>query len=146
MNKLQETEGLPPVSAKQIDAILPFLDRFEAAGVSAGNWDASEGQMPYFNFNESVMEFLQSLYKNGWVTPAFDWTKWQQSAQEFVNSPHKIEKADSATILKLFTTHVRKERFCEGHLAAMIENGQIVQLLRRLRRLRELREPQAKDA
>lgn len=137
MHRIQETEGLPKVTAKQIDDILPFLDRFEAAGFSAGKWNAPEGQMPYFNFDEAVMEFQQSLYDNGWVTPAFDWTEWQKSAQEFVDSPQKIGKADSATILKLFTAHVRADRFCEGHLAAMFENGHIVALLRRLKAIRE---------
>jgi hypothetical protein len=36
----------------------------------------------------------------------------------------------------LLTTHSRKDRFCEGHLAAMFENGHIVALLRRLRELK----------
>ena len=48
-----------------------------------------------------------------------------------------VELADSEPILKLLTTHVRKERFCEGHLAAMFEDGHIVALLRRLKVIRE---------
>ncbi|WP_390621590.1 DUF6508 domain-containing protein [Roseimaritima sediminicola] len=40
------------------------------------------------------------------------------------------------TIQKLFTTHARKDRFCEGHLASMFENDHIPALLRRLRTLR----------
>jgi len=71
------------------------------------------------------------------VTPAFDWTEWQQSAREFVDSPKKIEKTAATTIQKLLTTHVRADRFCEGHLAAMFENGHIVRLLRRLKAIRE---------
>jgi len=137
MHKLQETEGLVPITAKQIDGILPFLDRFEAVGFSAGSWKMPEGQFPWFNFEEVVMEFQQALYENGWVTPAFDWTEWQESAEEFVNSPNKIEKADATTIQKLLTTHSRKDRFCEGHLASMFENGQIVALFRRLKAIRE---------
>lgn len=137
MHKLQQTEGLLPITSKQIDALLPFLERFEAAGFSAGTWNAPEGQFPWFDFNEVVTEFHQALYDNGWVTPAFDWTEWQESAKEFVDSPQKIVKADSATILKLFTAHVRADRFCEGHLAAMFENGHIVALLRRLRELKK---------
>jgi len=39
-------------------------------------------------------------------------------------------------IRKLLTTHVRKERFCEGHLLAMFESGHIVNVLRRLKGLR----------
>jgi hypothetical protein len=125
-----------PIANQQIDAILPFLDRFTADGLSVGTWHSPPNQFPWFNFSESVTEFQQALYDNGWVTP-FEWTKWQESAQEYVESPEKIESADAETIRKLFTTHVRKDRFCEGHLAAMFENGHIVALLRRLQTLRE---------
>ena len=137
MHKLQQTEGLLPVTARQIDALLPFLDRFEAVGFYVGKWHAPEGQFPWFDFSEVVREFHHALYDNGWVTPAFDWTKWQPSADEYVDRPEKIATADSPTIMKLFTTHARADRFCEGHLAAMFENGHIVAPLRRLRELRK---------
>jgi hypothetical protein len=136
MHKLQETERLSPVTAKQIDAILPFLDRFEAAGFSAGSWKTPEGQMPWFDLGEAVTEFQRVLYDHGWVTPAFNWTEWQRSAQAFVDSPEKVERADAVTIQKLLTTHVRADRFCAGHLAAMFKNGHIVALLRRLKTIR----------
>ncbi len=137
MHKLQETEGLLPITAKQIDAILPFLARFEAVGFSAGSWNMPAGQFRWFDCEDVVMEFNQSLYDNGWVTPAFDWIEWQESAKEFVDSPKKIERADAVTIRKLFTTHSRQNRFCEGHLAAMFESGHIVALLKRLKTIRE---------
>jgi hypothetical protein len=136
MNELQKSEGLPAITARQIDAILPFLERFSAKGFSAGTMKIESGVMPFFDSDESVTQFVQALYDNGWVTPAFDWTEWQESAQEFVESPQKVEYADAATILKLFTTHVRADRFCEGHLAAMFENGHVVALLRRLKVIR----------
>lgn len=141
MHRLQKTEGLPTVTDKQIDAILPFLDRFEAADFFAGTWkEVEEGRLPYFIYDDAVTEFNQALYDNGWVTPAFDWGEWQESARMVVDSPAKIGKADTRTILKLFTTHVRADRFCEGRLATMFENGHIVALLRRLRKIRSLRE------
>lgn len=137
MHKRQESGGLLAITAKQIDGILPFLDRFEAVGFSAGSWKMPEGQFPWFNFEEVIMEFNQALFENGWVTPAFDWTEWQESPQEFVNSPKKIEKADPTTIKKLNNPHCRADRFCEGHLAAMFENGHVVKLLQRLKAIRE---------
>lgn len=121
------------ITAAQIDAILPFLDRFEATDFSVGSWKTPEGTMPWFESSGAVSEFQHALYGNGWVTPSFDWCKWQDTAKEYVEKPTKIETADAATIQKLFTTHVRKERFCEGHLAAMFENGHVVALLRRLK-------------
>lgn len=126
---------MPSITAEQIDAIVPFLDQFEAAGFSAGSWRNEPGHFPWFDFDEVVMQFYQALYGNGWVEP-FDWTEWQDTASQYVNSPGLIDSADSETVQKLFTTHVRADRFCEGHLASMFENGHIVALLRRLKQIR----------
>ena len=125
------------VTGKQIDSILPFLDRFEEAGFSAGNWNNEPGQMPWFHFGELVMEFIQVLYDNDWVTPQFDWGEWQESATRYIESREMVESVDAVTIQKLLTTHVRADRFCEGHLGAMFENGHIVAILRRLKVIRD---------
>ena len=66
----------------------------------------------------------------------FDWGEWQGIAEQFVDNPEKLKRADLETIQQLFTTHVRKERFCAGHLDAMLENGHIVDLLHRLKVIR----------
>ena len=128
------------ITQKDIDAILPFLERFEAEGFTVGTWnsppDDTPGQMPWLSFDEAVSQFQQALYDNDWIAPSFKWPDWQEAAQEFVASPAKIESADARTIQKLLTTHVRKERFCEGHFAAMFENGHIVALLKRLKAIR----------
>jgi hypothetical protein len=125
-----------PITNEQIDAILPYLDQFEATGFSVGTWNTPPGQMPWFEFGEAVMEFQQALYDNDWITPSFNWTEWQETAREYVASPERIESAHAETIQRLFTTHIRKERFCEGHLAAMFENGHVLTMLRRLRDIR----------
>lgn len=124
------------VTNKQIDAILAFLDRFEAPGFSAGKWSKKPGQLPWFNFEKTISEFQQALYDNAWINPSFDWMKWQDAAKEYVDSPEKIESADAETIQRLFTTHVRADRFVEGNLASLFEQGHVVALLRRLRNLR----------
>lgn len=127
---------LTPPTLEQIDALMPFLDKFELAEFSAGTWKIEEGHFPWFNFDEVVMEFVQVLYGNNWVTPQFDWTEWQDSAKQYIESPEMVESADAATIQKLLTTHARADRFCEGHLASMFENGHILALLQRLKVLR----------
>ena len=113
------------------------LEQFEEAGFSDGTWHNEPGVMPWFNYDEAVVEFEQILYANDLVTPKVDWVEWQDVAEEYVDSPEKIKSADVVTVQKLFTTHVRKDRFCEGHLASMFENGHIVALLRRLKEIRE---------
>ena len=93
--------------------------------------------MPCFSFDDVVLEFCQVLYDNDWISPEVNWTEWQDAAWEYVETPGKIESADVVTVRKLFTTHVRMDRFCEGHLVSMFENGHILMLLRRLKDLRE---------
>lgn len=121
----------------QIDAILPFLKLFEQPDFVAGSHETDAGSgYPYFKKSESVGEFVQALYDNEWVTPEFDWPGWKES-EMYINSPESIQSAGTITILKLFTTHVRGDRFCDGHLAAMFESGHILAILRRLREIRE---------
>jgi hypothetical protein len=95
-----------------------------------------EGQMPWFSFEDVVVEFHKALYDNRWVPTAFDWTEWQQSTQEFVDSPEKVGRVEATTIQKLLTTHVLTDRVWAGHLVSMFENGYIVALLRRLKTIR----------
>ena len=125
---------MKPVTAKQIDAILPFLERFEEAGFSAGTKDP-----PWFTYDEAVSAFMQVLYANAWIAPEFDWMaeEWHGVASEYEASPAKVESADLATVQKLFTTHLRNDYFCDGHLASLFENGHIVALLRRVKEIRK---------
>jgi len=133
------------VKPEQIDALLPFLDKFDAVGFSAGTWKTEPGQIPWFNFDEVVMEFIEVVYDNDWVTLQFDWTEWKESARQYIESSEKVESADTETIQKLLTTHARADRFCEGHLASMFKNGHILGLLRRLREIRSERDLEGSD-
>ena len=127
---------LEELTTEQIDAILPFLELFEQPDFVAGTHEADAGTgYPYFKKSESVTKFVQALYENDWVTPKFDWTTWKDS-EVYINSPKNIQTADTITIVKLLTTHVRGDRFCEGHLAAMFKSGHILAILRRLREIR----------
>lgn len=104
-------------------------------GSTSGNWEIKPGQFPILDYDDTVVAFTKSLRDHGWIVP-FDWPEWQNRAEEYVNDPKNVESADVDTIQKLLTLHSRKERFCEGHLAAMIECGHIAALLRRLKTIR----------
>ncbi|QDT04484.1 hypothetical protein K227x_28750 [Rubripirellula lacrimiformis] len=131
-----ENLEMPPVTPEQIDSIVPFLERFEVEGFVAGEWKGKPGQYPWFQFSDDVRQFFDLLYLKDWVSPKCNWTQWQDTAKTFIDTPSKIETADALTIQRLFTTHVRADRFCEGHLASMFESGHIVLLLRRLKTIR----------
>lgn len=89
-----------------------------------------------------VLAFLHSLSDSRLFIP-FDWGSWQDEAARLFSDPGLIQEADPLTIRRLLTTHVRKERFCEGHLAGLCESGHIVSVLKRLKQLWELGEIKA---
>ena len=65
------------------------------------------------------------------VAVAFDWTTWQAEAQRFL-APDVVATASLDEVRRLLTLHVRKERFCEGHLDAVIASGHLAALAARL--------------
>jgi len=127
--------GQPTLSTEDIDALLRFLPILEANGFVFGQWDSQEGTFPHFNFSAEADRFHHCLYDNNWIV-SFDWPGWQAEAERLCASPEMLERADLETIRKLLTLHVRKERFCEGHLLGMFESGHLTNVLRRLRAIR----------
>lgn len=131
------------ITTKQIDAIVPFLEPFERKDFEFATWNPPRNEDGtavisldnMWRLSEQAQEFTAALYENGWIAD-FDWPSWQDEAVKYVGSAEKMASADLETIRRLLTTHVRKDRFCDGHLAAMFENGHITALLRRLKELR----------
>jgi len=123
-------------SLEQIDAVLGFLSTFEREDFAPSKVEAPPGQCPYHVFAQELSQFRQVLYDNGFVF-SFDWPSWQEEALRYYEHPEFLRAADLQVLRKLLTFHIRKERFCEGHLSAMVECGHITAILRRLKELRE---------
>lgn len=126
------------ITARQIEALLPFVRTFEIMGFQCGECPQSESDSPHgsiipgFGATDPVANFLGTLYDHGWIE-SFDWSAWQDAAARYAASPELVASADADTIRKLLTSHVRKDRECQGHLAAQFESGHILALLRRLK-------------
>ena len=123
--------------AERIAALTRFLPVFESPDFSFGEVGGGgandEGviTMPHFSPGPEAMAFQRAVYDYGWAVN-FDWPSWQDKAARFVNEPETLASASVEDIERLLTTHLRKERFCEGHLASMYECGHLTAILRRL--------------
>lgn len=62
----------------------------------------------------------------------FDWMGYGKQADQLVDKPELLEKADLETLRKLFTAHSRNEALKDGHLAEMIDNGHLQKAVARL--------------
>jgi hypothetical protein len=127
---------VPETGPQQLDAVLEFLPIFEKPGYVFGEWHSAEGQFPHYSMSREVVDFVQALYDQQ-VIFSFDWPSWQEEAKRYVSDPEALGTADVLTLRKLLTTHIRKDRFVEGHLAGMLERGHITAVLRRLKEIRE---------
>lgn len=129
-------------SGEDFEAILKFRDVFSSMSAQdVVRWEGGERTtlesvtLPCAIYSSEVEEFQTALYDHKFIQ-SFDWGAWQEEAVRYLNDPHLLAEADLNACIKLLTTHVRKERFCEGHLASVIQSGHVFAILERLQQLR----------
>jgi hypothetical protein len=130
---------IPPVEDVDWPRALVFLERFDEEGFIAGHrdpWQRRDGVITLTAWEPSpvVAEFIATLYSIGAIEP-FDWGAWQPRAAEFYEHPGRLDTAGLADLRRLLTFHVRRDRFVDGHLGAMFEEGHIQRILRRIQEL-----------
>jgi O-acetyl-ADP-ribose deacetylase len=125
----------PEPNAQNLDTVLAYLPVFEQEGHQFGEWVVDEGHLPWYRYSEEVKGFFASLHREGVVLP-FDWPGWKQEAERYLFNPDALQSADLLTLRKLLFTHIRADRFTEGHLASVLESGHMLAILRRLKQIR----------
>jgi hypothetical protein len=120
----------PPLTNRNIQAVISYLPVFLKPDFSAGEWINHEGHLPYINYSPEILNFIRALGENGFIQP-FKWMQWVEGEQ-LVDHSSLLQKVGLQTLRKLLTAHIRADRFSEGHLAAMFESGHIVMILERM--------------
>jgi hypothetical protein len=136
---MESNHEAPEITGEGIERVLAFLPIFEpgyqdelytwtpSRKRADGTWN-----MPYVTYSPELLNFLGALGFAGFIQP-YDWMSWQEEASRYVSEPDLLKDADLDTLRKLITLHVRRDRFVEGHLSEMIENGHIRAILYRLK-------------
>ena len=131
---------------ESIDWATSFIERFENPSEPLTKLYPEEVQedgtihLPFFVHSPDVKEFISGLYERGLII-RFNWGAWGEPGMNYVDNPELLANAPLIDCLKLLTSHVRADRFVEGHLAFVLENGHITNILRRMREIREAGEP-----
>jgi Family of unknown function (DUF6508) len=121
-----------------IEAVIKFLPIFEAIAPDdfahlMGSTDVA-GEIPFMGhleYHPAVYKFMDACYENGMVL-SFDWGAWAHEARGYMRDPQLVMSARLNTCKKLLTTHLRAERFCDGHLEEVLRSGHITAILQRL--------------
>nr|WP_281354551.1 DUF6508 domain-containing protein [Pseudomonas akapageensis] len=86
-------------------------------------------------WNDKIYIFLRVLYATNFMSP-FNWMQeFSGNNRAVMQDASLLDTADAETVRKLLIAHVRADRFCEGHLNAIIRDGYLERALNRLRAL-----------
>ena len=129
-------------SNRSIDALLGFISIFEDKNKKFYEVEFRDKETGYFNlcpyaYSEEINQFIEATYKYGFILNDFDWGGWRDESQKFLADAELLKSADIKTLKKLLTTHIRADRFVDGHLAAKLDNGHILAILKRLKQIKE---------
>ena len=126
-----------PAGMEEVIAVLPIFEAI-APDEFARLIGSSEvtGEIPvmgHLEYHLEVYKFMDACYENGMVL-SFDWGAWSDEALRYMKDSRLVMSASLNTCMKLLTTHLRAERFCDGHLEGVLRSGHITAILRRLQR------------
>ena len=137
----------PPASDLNWGAVLAWLPRLTAASFQAGVWTGDEEDapsvrtLPFVQFSDETEAFVSCLYEEQ-VVAGFDWGAWvARRGRALSEDPEQLSGATLEECRMLLAAHVRADRFVEGHLLEVLENGQIVAVLTRVAELLDVSDP-----
>ncbi|WP_166840389.1 DUF6508 domain-containing protein [Rheinheimera pleomorphica] len=87
--------------------------------------------MPWPEYEENVEKFLRVASQEHWC----DYGYSPKEAKKMIEDKKLIESSGLDEIRTMLTYCVRGERFCDGHMGAMIREGKIGLILKRLNEL-----------
>jgi len=128
---MTENEAITPPTMAQIRAVLAFLPEIENPSEPFYKCDPEISIFDPYIYSAAVSRFTQALYANNFCQ-SFDWFAWHDQARAYMEDPARLGAADIATIVKLFTTILRADRFCSGSVAGFLNDGFVLALLKRL--------------
>lgn len=145
MNSSQQSEeprhaNTPPIDLSGFAAFSRAFDEPDfVAGEWAGGGEVEPGlyQMAYWVPCSVVSEWEQTLYHQNVVGPDCDYMSEEFGAQmrEFASDPSLLSASDLQVVRAALTNIVRGERFCEGYIGEMFDNGVAQAATRRLSEL-----------
>lgn len=118
-----------------IDALLEYLPYFQDQNNQSYQVINKPPQFPYLSYSETVDKFRHDLYHRNMIID-FDWTQWIEEGEKYIDNRELLTTTNITILQKLFSSIIRSERFTEGLLGDMIDEGIILDLLVRLKGIR----------
>lgn len=111
--------------------LLPEMDNTKTFGNLINSTESEPGifTFPYWSWAPIIERWLNVVEKLG-LMPVFDWSAWEEGRAILKEPDTDFSKSDIITLCMLFTTVVRKDRFCEGYLVSCFSDGKIPKIIK----------------
>jgi len=127
---MNSNDTFTPISQEGIRAITPYKSLFQDSHDALYTFNGDSTLDPY-TYHPGVDEFITQLYAHHFIQ-AFDWQSWESEASSYSTHLEQIGEANWPEIIKLFTFHIRKERFENGHLPPLLDSGFFASMIQRV--------------
>ena len=141
-------ERFAPPNPERFRVLTKYIGKIGAAS-SPGEWIVdreNDGtperprQMPFVNYSPLVLEFLRELYEFSGSHPEYGLAQYQDILEQkglkpggVIQCPEHPDALDAQAALALVMAAARTDRFCEGTLLGLLEDGSLTAWLERLK-------------
>lgn len=121
------------------ESLTKYLDVFKEDGY--GRWiiDEKEVHFPYVNYDEAVRDFLDDVMVFVDAHEEMDLTRYSSILADLgiemsteAMAEADAESLDGQAVMALIVASMRGERFCDGFLLRLLNEGCVVKWLKRL--------------
>lgn len=138
-----QTYNVKKIRRKDIIALIKYIPLFTMKRKFGEPPAFDKGSFIFPILIDEAEEFYKDCYKHNLVQP-FDWNSWLQGNERLVFDGEGIENCDLETLGKLMTTHIRGDRFNDGHLLGVMNSGALGRILLRLKEISGIGEDEYK--
>ena len=122
------------LSLEKWQALFDFLPEIENTQTFGNLINSTESEpgvfsFPYWSWAPIVGRWLNVVEKLELMS-VFDWSSWEEGSLILEDPDPDFSKLDMITLCMLFTTIVRKDRFCEGYLVSCFTNNTILKIIK----------------
>ncbi|MDR2008856.1 MAG: DUF6508 domain-containing protein [Bacteroidales bacterium] len=94
----------------------------------------SVGSSDFLPRDRDVIKVISTFDTAGFTLTGFDYNKWISESKIDIQNIDNLDQHDLETMRKIITAHIRINRFVDGHLNKLIDNGFIQSFVQSLNR------------
>lgn len=113
--------ALPTITRDAVSKILNLTPHINTLASVAGSVES----------HPDLQVTIDTMNETGFIAP-FDWNAEFGNRVDDLSDDNLLKNADLETLRKIFTTHVRINRFREGYLDEMVKQGKWTTMISRL--------------